>query len=169
MKQRNQHRRALTQVAVICDSRALHLVLPQFIIGNEHNVRKVDLDLALGFLLPNVYLLRQKSGWADTAVFCQILYVLEGAILTAGLRCRMLLLLDAGPVRLHPLCLQAAHRLSVRLRVIPMQIHLVKCPVRFGGSPTCTHGECQMVTESRFMPRVRLRVALAPTSTSDCI
>ena len=122
VKQKNPHRGALTHVAVICDDPALQPVLPQFIIGNEHLVRKIDLDVALGFLLPNVYLLRQKSGWVDTPVFCQILQVLKGAILTTRLRRRVLLLLDACPVHLHPLSLQTARRLGIRLCIIPTKM-----------------------------------------------
>jgi len=80
VKQKNPHRGALTHVAVICDDPALQPLLPQFTIGNENILRTTDLASADVFLQPNAYLLRKKSGWVDTPVFCQILQALAKAI-----------------------------------------------------------------------------------------
>ena len=119
---KNPHRGAVTHVAMICDDAAVQPLLPQFIIANEHLVRKADLPTALGFLLPNVYLLRQKSGWVDTSVFCQILQVLKKSLLATGTPRRILLLLDACTVHLHALSLQTARRLGIRLCFIPTKM-----------------------------------------------
>ena len=129
VKKKNPHRGALTHVALICDDPSLQPLLPQFIIGNEHILRRDDLCLAETFLLRNVYVLRQKTGWLDTPVFCQILKLLAQVLVGKHGDRRIVLLLDTCSVHLHELSLRAAHRLGIRLCFVPTKMTWLMQPL----------------------------------------
>ena len=74
-------RGSFSHVTFICDDPTVQPLLPQVILGNEHVLRKQDLDAVAATLPRNVYLIRGKSSWLDHPVLCAILKWLGRALL----------------------------------------------------------------------------------------
>ena len=112
-------RGSFSHVTFICDDPTVQPLLPQVILGNEHVLRKQDLDAVAATLPRNVYLIRGKSSWLDHPVLCAILKWLGRALLHLQTSHEVLLLWDCCSVHLHTSVLRAAHRAGIRLCFIP--------------------------------------------------
>ena len=73
-------RGCLTHVAFICDDTSYQPVMPQLLIGNHHIRLNRDLDQAQGELPENVYVIRDKSSWVNTALFAAALKWMATAV-----------------------------------------------------------------------------------------
>ena len=63
----------MTHVAIICDDPALQPLLPQFVIGNCAVFLQREWRALQASCPSNVVLVRQKSAWNNTKLFCEIL------------------------------------------------------------------------------------------------
>jgi hypothetical protein len=130
LKQKNKHEPCLLQdmaptrgtfsnIAFICDTPEVQVLLPQIIVGNESLLPKRVLDDLSDKLPPNVYLCREKSGWITAAMFAVALRWLARATQHLSETHLLVVLLDCAPIHLHELVWQEAKRQNIALCLIP--------------------------------------------------
>ncbi len=130
LKQKNKHEPCLLQdiaptrgtfsnIAFICDTPEVQVLLPPIIVGNEHVLPTNVLDDLRDKLPPNVYLCREKSGWITAAMFAVALRWLARATQHLSETHLLVVLLDCAPIHLHELVWQEAKKQNMALCLIP--------------------------------------------------
>ncbi len=126
LKQKNKHEPCLLQdiaptrgtfsnIAFICDTPEVQVLLLQIIVGNENLLPKKVLDELSDKLPPNVYLCREKSGWITAAMFAVALRWLARATQHLSETHLLVVLLDCAPIHLHELVWQEAKTHNIAL------------------------------------------------------
>ena len=119
IKTEASNRGSFSHMTFICDDPSVQPLLPQVILGNEHVLRKQDLDAVAPTLPSNVYLIRGKSSWVDHPVLCATLKWLARALSHLRTSHEIILLLDCCSVHLHTAVLRAAYNANIRLCFVP--------------------------------------------------
>lgn len=119
-------------VAVIADDPHVQKLLPQFLIANEHTIKKSEFSDLRARMHGNVKLLRRKSAWTDAVVMVEILSELKVALTPFTESLQPLLLLDAAPQHVSRRVLVNAGRMGLWPCVVPPH-------TTFGLQPLDTH------------------------------
>ena len=119
---RKQQRGCVTHVAVICDRPEIQTHLPHVLIGNE-SILPVYIQREIEpRLLRNVFLVRRKSAWVDTAYMVKIIELL-GTILRPFLgEYQPVLLMDALNAHIAEPVFKAAARFGIWVLIVPAKL-----------------------------------------------
>ena len=112
-------RGTFSNIAFICDTPEVQVLLPQIIVGNENLLPQKVLDELSDKLPPNVYLCREKSGWITAAMFAVALRWLARATQHLSETHLLVVLLDCAPIHLHELVWREAKKHNMALCLIP--------------------------------------------------
>ena len=119
---RSKRRRCLSHVAFICDRPELQPVMPQVLIGNCATLLRRDWAALLAGCPPNVFLVRQKSSWNNSALCARLVRLLAAALAPYAATVQPVLFMDAYRVHYHRLVLSACCAAGVWPVMIPAKM-----------------------------------------------
>ena len=112
----------ISYLACITHDAAVQALLPQVLLGNEHQFTLALLRSVSSQLGPNIQLWRQKSAWNSHQTMRRWLTTLKkalGSLVESG---TVVVLVDVHPSHMHNTIFQHARRCGVRLVYIPAKL-----------------------------------------------
>ena len=114
----------ISYLACITHDAAVQALLPQVLLGNEHQFTLALLRSVSSQLGPNIQLWRQKSAWNSHQTMRRWLTTLKKALGSLVESRTVVVLVDVHPSHIHNTIFQHARRCGVRLVYIPAKLHL---------------------------------------------
>ena len=115
----NERRSYLTHVGLVCDRAGIQPLLPQFLIGNERVLPAGQMAALRGACPPNVRLVRQKSSWNNTQLFCAIIRAVGKTLREVAPGLQPIFFFDAATIHIPPAVFRACRVAGMWPVVIP--------------------------------------------------
>lgn len=128
-----RRRTYMTHVAIICDAPHIQPLLPQILICNERTIPKAQLATLRAGLPNNVWLLRQRSAWSNTALMRWVVRLLGAAVAPFLADFVPIFLFDASKTHTHATVFAACRRAGLLPGLVPSKMTWLLQPLDIRG------------------------------------